>query len=109
MAFITRKITRTSQPQELVGIDRGNQICSGLAAAALPKATIGDGKHEVSGQLSGTDMKLSAGTHGIGVDGRVSSKNSFRLHSVSNHLTRFGNHQILLVLLRRYSCALEIR
>ena len=84
MAFITRKITRTSQPQELVGIDRGNQICSGLAAAALPKATIGDGKHEVSGQLYGTDMKLSAGTHGIGVDGRVSSKNSFRLHSVSN-------------------------
>jgi len=54
MAFITRKITRTSQPQELVGIDWSNPLTAGLVFATdepsrlrdsvsgvFPSATVG--------------------------------------------------------------------
>jgi len=54
MAFVTRKITRTSQPQELVGIDWSNPLTAGLVFATdepsrlrdsvsgvFPSATVG--------------------------------------------------------------------
>lgn len=40
MAFITRKITRTSQPQELVGIDWRNPLTNELAGCLLAGRTV---------------------------------------------------------------------
>jgi len=42
MAFITRKITRTSQPQELVGIDWSNPLASGIASVLCPSISKND-------------------------------------------------------------------
>jgi hypothetical protein len=84
MAFVKVRVPRTCQPQGLAGIDRNNPLCAGLVAVAIPGLILGDGKHDIAGNLSGTSMKLSQGTQGIGVNGLTSSTDSYRLNAIAN-------------------------
>ena len=68
MAFITRKITRTSQPQELVGIDqdRPSDSLAVLWSATNPKLNLVDRKPF---SVSGGSFKPNGGGVGIGFSG----------------------------------------
>jgi len=68
MAFVTRKITRTSQPQELVGIDqdRPSDSLAVLWSATNPKLNLVDRKPF---SVSGGSFKPNGGGVGIGFSG----------------------------------------
>ena len=70
MAFVTRKITRTSQPQELVGIDWSNPVTDGLAEyypLTDPRGIIRNvtGKPTNGATFSGSDIGVSATFDGV--------------------------------------------
>lgn len=77
---------RASQPQTISQINSANALSRGLVAAAIPSTgqILGVGLHDKYGKPSGTSIKILSGLGGLGVDGRTSSTDAYRLNAAAN-------------------------